>query len=228
MNYEWLIFDADGTLFDYTMAEHQALQNSFEYFACEFHPEYISLYHRFNKKLWDDFELGKTTIPFLKTERFRLLLQELNIPVSPALFSDRYLYYLSQGTQLINGADRLLEAIEGKAGMILMTNGIKEVQRSRLQLSPIGRHFSDIIISDEVGAAKPDKKIFEIAMTRLPVTDKKKVLMIGDNLSSDIKGGVDFGMPTCWYNPQALSGDPDIRPDHEIRRLEELLPIVGL
>jgi putative hydrolase of the HAD superfamily len=135
---------------------------------------------------------------------------------------------LSQGTQLIDGAENVLKTLNGNVGMILMTNGIKEVQRSRLSLSTISKFSSDIIISDEVGVAKPNKEIFEIAFKKMLFPDKEKVLMIGDNLSSDIKGGMDFGIPTCWYNPRKRDPDPLIRADYEIYDLQDIPSLVGI
>ena len=228
MNYQWIIFDADGTLFDYDLAEITAIQKTFEYFGHDYNPEYLSVYRRCNKQLWDAFELGKVTIEKLKVQRFELLLNSLEISTDASQFSKNYLIQLSKGTQLIGGAEEVLHTLSDKVHMILMTNGIKEVQRSRLNLSTIKSYFSDIIISDEVGVAKPDSKIFEIALENMSISDKRTILMVGDNLSSDIKGGIDFGIDTCWYNPKQLEHNPEIRATYEVSDLKELLPIVGV
>ena len=193
MKYKWVIFDADGTLFDYDLAESSAIQLSLEHFGSGYKPEYLSVYRSCNKQLWDAFELGEVTLEKLKVKRFELFLQTVEINTSAEQFSKKYLYFLAQGAHLIPGAESLLHSLAGKVGLILMTNGIKEVQRSRLELSPIKTLFSDIIISDEVGVAKPDRKIFEIALKNMAITNKDSILMVGDNLSSDIKGGIDYG-----------------------------------
>lgn len=226
MRYKWIIFDADGTLFDYDRAEYSALQKVFEQFNYDYKPEYLSLYRKSNKKLWDAFELGDVTIERLKIKRFELFLEQISISVNAKEFSREYLRQLSAGTYLIDGAEELLISLSGKVGLILMTNGIKEVQRSRLGKSSIVSYFSDIIISDEVGVAKPDSKIFEIALDNMSIIDKDTVLMVGDNLSSDIKGGIDFGIDTCWYNPRQNEIDPDIRATFEVKDLEDILLII--
>ena len=226
MRYQWIIFDVDGTLFDYDLAENSALQQTFEHFGFEYKPEYLASYRKCNKQLWDAFELGNVTIKRLKVKRFELLLNEIGIPVDAYKFGRQYLKQLSLGTQLIKGAEKILESLSGKVGLILMTNGIKEVQRSRLDLSTIKPYFSDIIISDEVGVAKPDRKIFEIALENMSISDKSTILMVGDNLSSDIKGGIDFGIDTCWYNPKQKEVDPGIRATYEINDLADLLSII--
>lgn len=228
MNYQWVIFDADGTLFDYDLAEIVALQNTFKYFGLEYNPEYLSVYRQCNKQLWDAFELGEVTIEQLKVQRFELFLKSLGIVANASQFSKNYLIQLSKGTYLISGAEEILHSLSGEVGLILMTNGIKEVQRSRLNLSPIKSFFSDIIISDEVGVAKPNGKIFEIALENMSISDKRSILMVGDNLSSDIKGGIDFGIDTCWYNPKQKEHNPETRATYEVRNLEDLLPIIGV
>jgi len=226
MRYQWIIFDADGTLFDYDQAENSSLQKTLEHFGYEYRDEYLSQYRTCNKKLWDAFELGNVTIKRLKIERFELFLDEIGITANADEFSQQYLDQLSAGTQLIDGAEKVLDFLSGKVGLILMTNGIKEVQRSRLNLSAIKSYFADIIISDEVGVAKPDKRIFEIALNNMSISDKRRILMVGDNLSSDIKGGVDFGIDTCWYNPNQIKAESDIKATFEVQNLEELLSIV--
>ena len=225
MRFRWMIFDADGTLFNYDRAEYYALRSTFLAFDYPFQDTYLQAYRHFNKLQWTAFEQGKLSLPTLKVRRFKCLLDELNIHTDPKAFSYAYLQHLSERHDLIDGAEALLKALAGQVGLVLMTNGIKEVQRSRLKLSSIGKYFSHIIISDEVGVAKPDRMIFEIAMEKMAETDKTSILMVGDNLSSDIKGGLDFGIQTCWYNPENKDNDPSIVPTFHITDLSEVLAI---
>jgi 2-haloacid dehalogenase len=226
MRYQWIIFDADGTLFDYDRAEISALQTAFEQSNNDYKSEYLSLYRMSNKILWDAFELGDITLERLKIQRFELFLEQICISVDAEEFSKEYLLQLSAGTYLIDGAEELLKSLSGKVGLILMTNGIKEVQRSRLGKSSIKSYFSDIIISDEVGVAKPDRKIFEIALENMSIIDKDTVLMVGDNLNSDIKGGINFGIDTCWYNPNHIDTNPGIQATYEVNNLKDLQSII--
>lgn len=228
MRYKWIIFDADGTLFDYDQAEFSALQKAFEHFGFDYNPEYLGIYRECNKKLWDAFERGRITINKLKVKRFELLLGDIGISIDAVEFSKEYLRRLSKGTFLIKGAEELLASLSGKVGLILMTNGIKEVQRSRLSLSSIESYFSDIVISDEVGVAKPDKRIFEIALENMSIADKSTILMVGDNLGSDIKGGMDFGIDTCWYNPGQEKTNPQIRATYEVKGLDDIREIIQI
>ena len=116
----------------------------------------------------------------------------------------------------------------GKVRLALITNGLKEVQRSRLAGSTIGDCFEAVVISDEVGAAKPDRAIFEIAFSRMNHPRNEQVLIVGDSLTSDIRGGADYGIDTCWFNPMRKPRDLDVESQYEISDLSELLDIVGV
>jgi HAD superfamily hydrolase (TIGR01509 family) len=116
----------------------------------------------------------------------------------------------------------------GHVGMILITNGLRTVQRSRLARSTIAPYLVDVVISEEVGAAKPDPRIFEVAFQKMGCPPRQEVLIVGDSLTSDIRDGHGYGVDTCWYNPRCLPHSPEIDVVYEIRALEELLRIVGL
>ncbi len=226
MNYKWLLFDLDGTLFDYDKAESIALEKAFNEFNHEFDPIYNDAYLEINKLLWTDFEQGIITTRKLRVKRFEILFSKLGIKYDPELFSGCYLSYLSKETHLIEGAEIVLNSLFKKTGLALITNGIKEVQRSRLKKSTINKFFSDIIISEEIGAAKPDKLIFNAAFEIMNHPLKKDVLIIGDSLSSDVKGGNDFGIDTCWFNPNHKPHESDISAKYEIDKLVDVLLIV--
>jgi 2-haloacid dehalogenase len=226
MKYDWLLFDADGTLFNYDRAEAESLENAFRQSGFSFKKYHALLYRRINAQIWLDFEQGLISQDRLRVRRFELLLDAVNINTDPAEFSAKYLENLSGCTYLLEDAEEVVRLLSEKKRLILLTNGLMDVQRSRWNKSVISRYFTDILISEEIGAAKPDRKIFEEAFVRMNNPDKEKVLMVGDSLTSDIKGGKDYGIDTCWFNPHKISREPDIEPGYEIRRLRELLEIV--
>lgn len=227
MKYKWLLLDADNTLFDYDRAEAAALQKAFEQFGYEFQPEYASAYRRINHEIWLQFEQGKISQNRLRARRFELLFEAMRIESDPVKFSATYIQNLAEGAYLINGAEKVVKSLVGQVGLVLITNGLKEVQRSRLAKSAIGDCFSDVVISDEIGAAKPDRRIFQVAFECMGNPKKGDVLIIGDSLTSDIKGGNEYGIDTCWFNPAQMACDQDIEIQYEIRRLDELWAIVG-
>lgn len=230
MNYKWLLFDADGTLFDYDMAEKTALATTLAEFSLPYSEEALATYRKINEELWCDFELGKVTQEYLKVERFARLLATLSMGGVPApdIFSWHYLENLGKCTDLITGAEYVMEKLKGNVNMALITNGLKKVQRSRLDKSSIGKYFEVVLISDELGAAKPHPSIFDAAFDAMKNPDKEHVLIIGDSLSSDIKGGSDYGIDTCWFNPHGKRPDVDIGITYEIQSLWQILDILQI
>jgi len=226
MNYQSILFDADGTLFDYDRAEFEALSDTFKKFGYDFDPSYVEKYEKINKQIWLQLEQGKITPDRLKVKRFEELLSVLEIQSNANGFSDSYLDFLSNNTSLIHGAEELLKTIVGKVRLVLITNGLKKVQRSRFAKSTIGSYFDHIIISEEVGAAKPDKKIFDVTFSKMNYPEKDTVLIVGDSLTSDIKGGADYGIDTCWFNPKHLNHDHEVLINYEINELEDVLKII--
>ncbi len=226
MKYKWLLFDADNTLFDYDKAEGFALRSTFETLGLGYEPRYAKVYGRINGEIWLDFEAGRISQERLRTKRFELLFDAFGIECDPAEFSERYLANLALGTDLIEGAEDVLRSLHGRAGLLLITNGLADVQRPRFGRSTVGHYFSDVVISEEVGVAKPDPAIFEVAFAKMGFPAKADVLIVGDSLSSDIRGGLSYGIDTCWFNPEGKTNGSDMVAHYEIRELGDLLPLL--
>jgi 2-haloacid dehalogenase len=120
----------------------------------------------------------------------------------------------------------MIRALHGNVGLAVITNGLKDVQRPRLARSAVGQYLDHVVISEEVGAAKPDRRIFDAAFHLMDHPGKEEVLIVGDGLTSDIQGGNEYGIDTCWFNPLRRPCDPDIASRYEITSLSELLSIV--
>jgi len=226
VSYQWLLIDADDTLFDYDAAETDALGATFADFDIDVQPAHVEAYRKINAALWKAFERGEIAQDILRLERFRQLFTAFGIEMDAEAFSTCYLRHLGQAGHLLPGAIALLEALLGKVGLALITNGIASVQRSRLARSGLKRYFDAVIISEEVGAAKPDPEIFDAAFVAMGHPSKPTVLMVGDSLTSDIAGGVAYGLDTCWFNPQAKPRPVGLQLCYEIRRLDEILDLV--
>lgn len=228
MSYEWVLLDADGTLFDYNRAEQYALERALQDFDLPFDAETVEVYRRINGALWLDFEQGKVGAERLKVLRFERLLDAMRAGgrADPAQFSATYLHHLGACAELIDGAAQVVRALHARALLALITNGLKEVQRSRLAKSGLQPFFDAVIISDEIGVAKPDPGIFDLAFLRMGEPDRSEVLIVGDSLTSDMKGGYDYGIDTCWFNPDHAPREPSIDTRYEIDALNDLLAIV--
>ena len=228
MRYDWLLFDADGTLFDYDVAETVALQQTFQALGVPYQADYLPAYRSVNAQMWRAFERGEITQAQLKPRRFELLAEAIDVPPDPDQFSATYLLQLGKNAQLIDGAEAMLQALNGNVNMLLITNGLQAVQRSRFLLSTLPDYFADIIISEEVGVAKPAPDIFDIAFKKMGNPDKDRVLIIGDSLSSDMAGGINYGIDTCWFNPEGRANDGLVGITYDIRKLAEILQIMEL
>ncbi len=226
MKYEVILFDADDTLFDYSLAEAHALKSVFLEHQIELMQSHVELYRLVNQQLWNDYEKGKVTLDFLRHERFRRLFADIQVEMDAVYFSERYVQYLGEGSFLIEGADALIQQLlkNGHRAAII-TNGIKQTQQSRIGRSSLANSFEHIIISEDTGYSKPHTGIFDYAFEKMNLSDKTKVLIVGDSLSSDIQGGINYGIDTCWFNPKKITNVSAIRPTYEIQRLVELLRI---
>ncbi|HKX30784.1 MAG TPA: YjjG family noncanonical pyrimidine nucleotidase [Blastocatellia bacterium] len=228
-HYPWLWFDADGTLFDYHRSEGLALERAFQSVETPFNDEALEVYRGINRQLWQAFERREITPAALQIRRFELLMEALELPCSAGELGAAYLEQLAICAELIDGAQDLLQALHANGGcrFAIVTNGLQAVQRSRLALSPLRDYITELIISEEVGEAKPEPAFFAAAFHRLGNPDPREVLIIGDSLTSDMRGGADYGIDTCWYNPAGEPRPGDLRITYEIAHLTELLAVLG-
>ena len=225
-HYSWLWFDADGTLFDYDRAEAAALRNTFSSLTLPFDDFYLDVYRDINHGLWQALERQEITQAVLRYRRFELLMEAIQLTGSPEQMSSTYVEQLSICSELMDEAYEILMALNEKSQIAVVTNGLKAVQRARLANSTIKGFISRLIISEEVGAAKPQPAFFDTACERCGSPEKGELLIVGDSLTSDMQGGLDYGIDTCWYNPSGVPKPDGFDITYEIRYLHELLEIV--
>ena len=238
MNYKLVLIDLDDTLFDYPKTEKTAFRNTFEELGFfveselnnekkeEIYEKIKDRYKDVNLQLWKDLEKGAVDKDRLKVVRFEKIIEEFDLKYNPYEMSELYLKKLGEGIFPFEAAEKLCKYLHSKYKVGIVTNGIKEVQHSRIKNSAIAKYIDKIIISDEVGVNKPDKRIFEYAINYFEIMDKSEVIMIGDSLGADIKGGQNAGIDTCWVNLRNNVNDTGIVPKYEVRKLEELFEIL--
>lgn len=225
-HYPWLWFDADGTLFDYNRAEAAALKNTFHSLTLPFEDTYLDVYRKINHGLWQALERQEITQAVLRYRRFELLMEAIQVSGSPEQMSSTYVEQLSICSELIEGAYEVLQTLHKKSQIAIVTNGLQTVQRGRLEHSAIRGFIKELIISEEIGAAKPGHAFFDAAFARCGHPARRDVLIIGDSLSSDIQGGVDYGIDTCWYNPAGEDRPDGLSITYEIGQLMAMLDLV--
>jgi len=225
--YKLILIDADNTLFDYDKAEAFALQSSLNDFGVTKDLEQIQNdYRAINKAMWQLLEKGQITKEALSLERFNALFEKHALTIRAKDFSQTYLRYLGQSSFLIKDAESIIKYLYEHYTVVIVTNGIKQVQYARMENSAIKDYHHGMVVSEDIGVSKPDPAFFEYALSLAKHRDKKSVLIIGDSLSSDIQGGINFGIDTCWYNYNHSEPELPIVPTYQIHALKEIMMIL--
>lgn len=217
-----IFLDLDDTLLDFGAAEHVAVARTFREIGLEPTEELLARYSAINLSQWEAFERGEITRERVLVRRFELLFAELGVGLDAASTEDRYRGYLGIGHYFIDGAVELLDYLAPKYDLYLASNGVAATQDSRLKSAGIGHYFKAIFISETTGHHKPERAYFDYCFAHIPDFDPETALMIGDSLTSDILGGINAGLRTCWFNPSHKPRRPDIVPDYEVHALSEL------
>ena len=227
MKYEVLLFDADNTVLDFDKSEEQALKWTFRDMGWDFSENILSVYRRNNIVQWQLFEQGKLTKPEVLINRFVNTFKELNLPLDEVdKAADMYEEYLKKGFFTVPYAEEVLRRLQPAYKMYVVSNGVVSIQNSRMKGSGLEQFFLGRFVSEEVGFPKPQKQYFDYCFEHIGDIDKSKVLIIGDSLTSDIRGGINAGIDTCWFNPNHLVNNSTAKPTYEIDDLRKLYNIV--
>ena len=227
MNYEYLLFDADDTLFDFPKASSRAFEAMCQAHDIPYTPEVYRIYHEINLELWTAFDRGEVTKEFVTLERYVRFLKAVHLSRDPAACNRDYLAALGQGVYPLPHAEAVCRKLKDRGHrMYIITNAVASVQRSRLRGSVFAELFEAAFISEEAGAAKPSKAYFDYVRGQLPGLTDENALVIGDSLTTDIQGANNASLPCCWVNPAKKPRREGLRVDYEIIDLQELLDIV--
>lgn len=218
MQYPWILFDADDTLFDFDA--FAGLKLAFSRFEQQFDDTDYRDFLHISMPLWRQYQDGEITSTELQHRRFAPWAQKHNIQAGQ--INEFFVDAMGQTSKLLPGARELLEAISGKATLGIITNGFTRMQQIRLDNNGVSEHFQHLVISEQVGVAKPHKGIFEHTMALLGNPPKEQVLMVGDNPHADVLGGLNAGIHTCWLNMQGQVRPQGIDPHYEITDLFQL------
>jgi 2-haloacid dehalogenase len=225
MRYDTVLFDADGTLLDFARSEREALRDVLRSHGIEASDEQLSVYSEINDSLWKMLERKEIERSVLVYHRFELFAQRYGYTFDAKQVSGEYIDTIATKGYMLEGAQEMLERLLGKVRMYIVTNGAAKVQKGRYARTGIAKYFDGIFISEEVGYNKPDLRYFLEIERSIGDLDKSRTLIVGDSLSSDIQGGVNFGIDSCWYSPSSPERESDL-PTYTARSFDEVIDII--
>ena len=220
--YEFLFLDLDDTILDFQKAEHIALSKTLESFGLTPTEKVLKRYNQINKAHWEALERKEMTRAQVLLGRFQMLFREFQLDVDPEKVARIYERNLGIGHWFLPGAEEAVERLSKKYKLYLASNGTASVQKGRMTSANLYRFFEKVFVSQEIGANKPSIEYFERCFAQISDFDKAKAIIVGDSLTSDILGGQNAGITTCWVNPGHKPGREDIRVDYEIEALSQL------
>ena len=226
--YDVLLMDLDDTLMDYRRDEKTALETVFTKFGLAFNEVNYLLFREINGRLWKEHEAGLITKEELLNTRFKAVFERLGRNVSGRDAEHFYRELLGKSLSLIDGALEFCEHFSKSHTLCVVTNGSRQTQIQRLELTGLGQYFKHIFISEDIGKPKPFPEFFEYVFKALPGIPPERMLITGDTLEADVRGGLDAGMDACWFNPSGLENYLELPLTYEIRSLSELAAILDV
>ena len=223
IRYDVLLCDADNTIFDFNKAEENAFADACACVGIEADERLLGIYSEINEALWKLLEKGGITQKVLRVRRFEQFLEAIGrAELDAQTMSDAFVAGLGRQSVPFEGAIEAVARWSRMLPVIIVTNGIAKVQHSRMEGSEVRHYIRGMVISEEVGAAKPDPKMIFAGMEMANVTEKSRVLMLGDSLSSDIAAAANAQVDACWYNPKGMENKKGLPVAYEIRSLDEV------
>lgn len=226
MRYTTVLFDADGTLLDFSRSEDEAVRQTMRLAGIEPDDARVATYSRINDSLWKMLERKEIEKSVLLYRRFELFCEHYGYSADARKMATDYMELLSQKGYLLEGARELLLSLHGKVKMYIITNGVDFIQRRRYAGSGISELFDGIFISGELGFEKPDPGYFEYVERSIGKLSREHTIVIGDSLTSDIKGANNYGLDSCWYNPKAKPCSDVARPTYTALSFDDVYSVI--
>lgn len=227
--YKYLLWDVDDTLVDFKASEKVALRKCFGVYGVELSDENIAVYSEINREYWKQLEQGKVEKTSMLVRRFDDFIQYLSVDgIEGSAINEAYQVGVGDYAVMFEGAYETCKKLQGRKKQYAITNGTPVAQEKKLVNTGLGKIFDDVFISDVVGYQKPDIRFFEYVMKHIVDFKADEALVIGDSLSSDMRGANNAGIDCCWFNPKGISNtDESLRIDYEIKSLEEIFEIIS-
>lgn len=221
-----VLLDLDNTLIDFNECARHSIINSFKKHGFTYTEKTFETFITENVKIWKRLEKGEITKPELRANRWNIILGKLGIDYDGTIIEEEFENGVAQGAYAVEGAYELLDYLYPKYELYIVSNGFRFVQESRLKIGDFRKYFKDIFLSEDIGVQKPAKEFFDYCFEKLNQPKKENVILIGDSLSADIMGGLNYGIDCVWFNKNADKLPADIKPTYTVNHLNEIISIL--
>ncbi len=217
-----ILMDLDNTIIDFNECARHSIMGIFEDLGFAYNENVFTTFITENVKIWKRLELGEIDKPYLRANRWNIILGKLGIDYDGTIIEEHFENGVAMGAYPVDGAYELLDYLHSKYDIFVVSNGFRFVQESRIKIGDYGKYFKDIFLSEDIGIQKPDLRFFDYCYKNIGFPPKDELILIGDSLSADIKGGNDFGIDTIWFNKNKDPESDTIRPTYTVNRLKEI------
>ena len=221
-----ILIDLDNTLIDFNECARHSIINAFNELGFTYTDKVFETFITENVKIWKRLEKGEITKPQLRADRWNIILKKLGIDFDGTVLEEMFENGVAKGAYAVDGAYELLEYLKDKYKLYIVSNGFRFVQESRIKIGNFEKYFDDVFVSEDVGIPKPAKEFFDYCFEKLGNADKNDTILIGDSLSADIIGGINYGIDTIWFNKNNEPLPNNIEPTYTDNTLKEIQKIL--
>ena len=211
-----VLLDLDNTLIDFNECARHSIINSFKKHGFTYTEDAFTTFITENVKIWKRLEKGEITKTELRENRWNIILGKLGIDYDGTIIEEEFENGVAQGAYAVEGAYELLDYLYPKYELYIVSNGFRFVQESRLKIGDFRKYFKDIFLSEDIGIQKPAKEFFDYCFEKLDNPEKNSVILIGDSLSADIIGGLNYGIDCIWFNKNGDNLPEEIKPTYTV------------
>ncbi len=224
---KYIFIDLDNTLIDFNKCAFFAMKTGFEENNLEFKNELFETFTLTNNELWKKLEKCEITKEQLRFVRWNLIFERLGIENCDGhSFETRFENIIAESAFHVDGAEALIKYLAEKYKVFVVTNGFLKTQQNRVKIGGFSDYLSGLFVSEKIGFPKPQKEFFDYCINETGIKEKSEVALIGDSLSADISGGVDYGFTTIWFNAAGEEAPKSFTPSHTVKTLGEIMNIL--
>ncbi len=221
-----ILIDLDNTLIDFNECARHSIINAFSELGFTYTDKVFETFITENVKIWKRLEKGEITKPQLRADRWNIILGKLGIDFDGTILEEMFENGVAKGAYAVEGAYELLDYLKDKYKLYIVSNGFRFVQESRLKIGNFEKYFCDVFVSEDVGIPKPAKEFFDYCFDKLGNPDKNDTILIGDSLSADIIGGINYGIDTIWFNKNNEPLPDRVNPTYTVNTLKKIQGIL--